>query len=305
VAVIRLATTRLGGAVLVMACVATLAFLALHAAPGGPFDAERRLAPEVRRNVERAYHLDWPVWRQYAGYMADLARGDLGRSIKRPESVGTIIGDALPRSLELGLEALALAVAGGLALGLFAAARAGRASDRAAMALATLGVSVPAFVVGPLLIDACALRLGWLPAARWDDAASRILPAVTLALVYLGSIARLTRAGMLEVAGQDFVRTARAKGLAPAAVLRKHALRLGIVPVVTYLGPAAAALVAGSIVVESIFQIPGLGAAFVRSVGDRDYPVLTGIAVFYSALVVAFNLLADVAHGLLDPRVRE
>jgi oligopeptide transport system permease protein len=224
--------------------------------------------------------------------------------MKRPETVGEIIRASLGRSVELGLLALAFAVAFGVGLGGFAAARHGRAGDRAAMALALVGISVPAFVLGPLLIELFALRLGWLPAARWDGPAARLLPAATLGLVYLGAIARLTRAGLLETIGADFSRTARAKGLSERAIIWKHSLRLGILPVVTYLGPATASLISGSIVVETIFQVPGLGAAFIHSVTDRDYPVLCGIMVFYCIFVVALNLLVDIAHGLLDPRIR-
>jgi oligopeptide transport system permease protein len=295
---------RAAATVLVILVVASFGFWAMKAAPGGPFDTERRMPAEVQRNVERAYHLDWPATKQYRHYLWRLLHGDLGPSMRRPGSVNEIIAENFPRSLVLGLLALAFAVAFGMGLGLVAAARQNRTADRAAMALALVGVSIPAFVLGPLLIYWFALRLGWLPAARWDGPANMILPAATLGLIYMGAIARLTRGGMVEILRQDFVRTARAKGLGEAAVVLKHALRLGVLPVVTYLGPAAAALVTGSVVVELVFQVPGLGWYFVSSVTDRDYPVLCGVMVVYCSFLVLLNLLVDLAYGWLDPRIR-
>lgn len=302
---IRMIVARLAAALLVVVCVASLGFLALKSAPGGPFDAERRVSPEVTRNIERAYHLDWPLWRQYGDYMSRLLRGDLGHSMKRTSTVNEIIAESFPRSLQLAVLALAFAVVAGVGLGVLAASRQNRFADHAAMAVALAGVSVPSFVLGPLLITVFALRLGWLPAARWEGFASMILPAATLGLIYMGTIARLTRAGMLETIRQDYVRTARAKGLSERAVIWKHAFRLGILPVVTYLGPATATLITGSIVVETIFQVPGLGFYFIASVTDRDYPVLAGIMVFYCIFLVALNLLVDLAYGWIDPRIRE
>ena len=301
----RMILGRAAAALVVVVCVATLGFGALKLAPGGPFDAERRVSAEVMRNIERAYHLDWPLWRQYGDYMARLMTGDLGQSMKRTSTVNEIIAENFPRSLQLGLLALAFAIVAGVGLGVLAATRQNRFADHAAMAVALAGVSIPSFVLGPLLITVFALRLGWLPAARWDGFASMILPATTLGLIYMGTIARLTRSGMLETIRQDYVRTARAKGLSERVVIWKHALRLGILPVVTYLGPATATLITGSIVIETIFQVPGLGFYFIASVTDRDYPVLTGVMVFYCVLVVTLNLLVDIAYGFIDPRIRE
>jgi oligopeptide transport system permease protein len=295
---------RLGAAVLVALLVASVGFLALHAAPGGPFDRERALSPEVRRNVERAYRLDRPLAEQYLGYLGDLARGDLGWSLRRPERVSALLAEGLPVSLELGAWALAFAAVFGVGLGLGAAAAPGRGLDHAARLVALLGLAVPVFVVGPLLIATVALGWGVLPAARWDGAASRVLPAVTLGLAYLGVIARLTRASALDGVRSDHARTARAKGLAPAAVLWRHALRPAVAPVVAYLGPASAGLLTGSIAVETIFSLPGLGATLVHAAGDRDVPVLCGLLVFYALVVVAANLLADLALLALDPRTR-
>jgi oligopeptide transport system permease protein len=302
---IRFIARRLLGALLVVICVATFGFLALHVAPGGPFDAERRLAPEIEANIKKAYHLDQPLWRQYVDYMTGLAHGDLGHSMKRPETVNAMIAANFPQSLQLGLLALAFAIGFGLLLGVTAAIAQNRWPDHAAMAIALVGISIPSFVLGPLLVQWFSIRLGWLPAARWTGFSSMILPAATLGLIYTGIIARLTRAGMLETVRQDYVRTARAKGLAERTVIVKHALRLGVLPVVTFLGPAAAYLVTGSFVVEKIFQVPGLGTYFIGSVVDRDYPVLTGIMVFYCLFLVALNTLVDLAYGLLDPRIRE
>ncbi len=301
---IKLVARRLLGAILVLWAVATLSFFALKATPGGPFDRERQLSAEVKRNIEHRYRLDRPLADQYLDEMGRLVRGDLGQSMRRPYSVAEIIAEGFPRSLALGLAALALAAAAGLGLGVLAAARRGTWVDRAAMATALVGVSIPAFVLGPLLIQWLSLRLGILPAARLEGAASLVLPATTLALVYIGAIARLTRGGLVDALAQDYVRTARAKGLGEAAVIGRHALRVAIVPVLTYLGPVTASLVTGSVVVESIFEIPGLGFSFVSSVQDRDAPVLLGVTVFYCLLVLLVNLAVDVATALLDPRAR-
>ena len=302
---IRLVLRRAVGAVIVTFLVATLGFLALRLAPGTPYAAERALSPEVERNIAARYKVGVPVWQQYTDYLAGLLRGDLGYSIKRASTVNEIIADNFPRSFQLGLLALLFAAGVGIPLGVAAARRHNRLLDHVAMAVALAGISVPAFVLGPLLVLFFSLRLGWLPPARWDGVASMILPAFTLGLVFLGTIARLTRGGMLETLRQDYVRTARAKGVPERRVLWRHALRLGIMPVVTYLGPATAYLVAGSFVVERIFQIPGLGFYFLASVSDRDYPLLTGLMVFYCLLVVLLNLAADLAQTLIDPRTRE
>jgi oligopeptide transport system permease protein len=300
---LRLILARLAGGLVVLWAVATLGFVLLRAAPGGPFDEERRVPPEVLRNLEDRYDPAAPPLAQYGRYLADLARLDLGHSMKRPQRVAEILGTHAPYSARLGLAALAFAVPLGLALGVLAAARRHTGWDRAATAAGLAALALPSFVVGPLLILIFALTLFWLPPARAEGPASYLLPAITLGLGYLGAVARLTRAGLLEVLHQDFIRTACAKGAPEAAVVWRHGLRLGVVPVLGYLGPATAALITGSFVVEKIFQIPGLGYAFVAAIGDRDYPVLTGLLVFYAALLVTLNLLVDVAHRLLDPRL--
>ncbi|TMQ12793.1 MAG: ABC transporter permease [Deltaproteobacteria bacterium] len=302
---IRFLVGRLLASVAIVFAVATASFLLLHAAPGGPFDTDERRSPAVARAMEDRYGLHQPLWQQYGRAMAQLARGDLGASMKHDVSVARLIAEHGPISALLGALALAVALVIGATLGAIAAWRRNTWIDALVMAGALIGVSIPAFVLGPLLIAAFALDLGWLPPARVDGARSLILPAITLGGVYLGTIARLTRGGLIDVLDQDFVRTARAKGVPERRVVGRHALRVGITPVVTYLGPATAALISGSFVVEKIFQIPGLGTYFLTSVTERDYPVVTGVFVCYAALLVVLNLAVDVAYGILDPRMRE
>ena len=302
---IRLVAGRLVASVAIVFAVATASFFLLHAAPGGPFDTDQRRSPAVQRAMEDRYGLRDPLWRQYGRAMANLARGDLGTSMRRDASVGRLIAEHGPISAVLGLLALAAALVLGVAVGAVAAWRRDSWLDRGLMVGALIGISVPAFVLGPLLIAAISLDLGWLPPARVDTARSLILPAITLGGIYLGTIARLTRGGLLDVLGQDFVRTARAKGLPEHRVVARHALRLGITPVVTYLGPAIATMISGSFVVEKIFQVPGLGTYFITSVLERDYPVVTGVFVFYAALLAVMNLAVDLAYRALDPRLRE
>lgn len=301
---LRLLAGRALAGVFVIACVATFSFFMLRAAPGGPFDRERAVPDIIRHNIAKRYHLDESVAAQYAHYMTGLARLDLGHSLMRPQTVNEIIGTHFANSLILGLCALVFACVFGVALGVTAAVRRGTWMDHLSMGAALVGISLPAFVLGPILIVTFSLYFGWLPPARYQGVESMILPASTLGLVYMGVIARLSRAGLLEILHQDYIRTARAKGLSRQRVVWKHAVRLGLSPVISYLGPATAALITGSFVVEKIFQIPGLGFYFVASINDRDYPVLTGILVFYSVFLVLLNLVVDVAYGLLDPRVR-
>ena len=301
---LRLVASRLAGGLIVLWAVATFSFFMLRAAPGGPFDDERALPPEIANNILERYDLKAPVIEQYGRYLAGIARFDFGHSMKRQQTVTEIIANHAPYSAKLGLFALAIAIVLGVGLGVTAAARQNRLADHAAMSAALVGISIPPFVLGPLLVLIFSLSLFWLPPARIDGWTSYVLPAATLGLIYMGTIARLTRSGMLETLRQDYIRTARAKGVGERAVVWRHGLRLGLLPVVTYLGPAAAALISGSFVVEKIFQIPGLGFYFVASITDRDYPVLTGVLVFYTAFLVLLNLAVDVAYGALDPRVR-
>ena len=290
---------------LVIACVATFSFWIIRAAPGGPFDEERRLPAEVKENIEKRYNLDQPLWKQYVLYMGNLARLDFGHSMKRTQSVAEIIRDHFPKSVILGLLALAFAVLFGVLLGVLAASRQNSWTDHAAMGFALTGISIPAFVLAPIMILVFSLWLKWVPPARFAGVSTWILPSLTLGMIYMGVIARLARSGLLETMRQDYIRTARAKGLSERQIVWRHAVRLGLMPVVTYLGPAVAALITGSFVVEQIFQVPGLGFYFVASIADRDYPVLSGVLVFYSVFLVVLNLLVDIAYGILDPRIRE
>ena len=302
---IRLVVTRaLGGFVVVM-IVASVAFLLLKAAPGGPFDQERAMSPAARRNIEQRYHLDDPLIDQYARWMKGAVTFDFGPTMKRRQTVNEIIANQFPYSLKLGLFALGFALLFGIATGVTAAARRNTSIDYGLMGLALLGISIPSIVLGPLLQNWFALKLGWFPVIRAESFASYILPGCTLGLIYTGTVARLARGGMLDVLNQDYIRTARAKGLSERAVVWRHGLRLGLLPVVTYIGPATAALMSGSFVVEKVFQIPGLGFYFINSVTDRDYTMLGGVMVFYVTILVIMNFAVDIAYGFLDPRIRE
>jgi oligopeptide transport system permease protein len=302
---LNFALKRLLSTVPTLLVLALLVFFLLRAAPGGPFDGERALAPEVRAQIEAAYHLDEPLWRQFGRYLAGLTRGDLGPSFQYPgRSVNELIGAGFPVSLQLGLAAMLLAVFAGCGLGVVAALRRGTLADRGLMALAMTGVSIPNFVVAPLLILAFALALGWLPAGGWDSWRSAVLPVVALALPQIAYLARLTRDSMVEVLAQSWIRTARAKGLPQRWIVARHALKPALLPVLSYLGPATAQILTGSVVVEQVFSIPGLGRHFVQGALNRDYTVVMGVVMFYGALVVLFNLAVDLLYGALDPRVR-
>jgi oligopeptide transport system permease protein len=296
---------RLLGGIIVVLVVGSIAFLLLQAAPGGPFDAERPLSPEAKRNMEERYHLDDPVIVQYGRWMAGVVTGDLGPSMQYKRSVNEIIATHFPYSMKLGLIALGFALVIGIFVGVTAAARRNSTIDYSFMGAALLGVSIPSLVLGPVLQNWFAIKLGWLPIIRAEGFASYLLPGLTLGLIYAGVVARLARGGMLEVLHQDYIRTARAKGATERAVVWKHGIRLGLLPVVTYIGPATATLLSGSFVVEKIFQIPGLGVYFIDSVTNRDYTLLGGVMVFYVSILVVMNLLVDIAYGFIDPRIRD
>ena len=296
---------RVAGFFPILFVIVSVAFFLMRIAPGGPFDQERALPPQVRANIEARYHLDEPLWRQYLRYMGDVLQGDLGPSFRYPDrSVNELLTLGFPVSLTLGLCALGVALAIGGLSGVLAGLRRNSVVDYLTMSFALFGVSVPNFVLGPILMLIFALGLGWLPVAGWGTWRHLVLPSVTLGAFYAAYIARLTRAGLLEVIGQDFIRTARAKGLRESVVVLRHALPGAILPVVTYLGPASAAVLTGSVVVETIFSIPGIGRYFVGSALNRDYTMVLGTVVFYSALLVAFNLIVDVLYAYLDPRVQ-
>jgi oligopeptide transport system permease protein len=303
--VIRMVVTRLLGGFAVVMIVASIAFLLLKSAKGGPFDGERAMSPEARRNIEERYHLNDPLWEQYAAWMKGVVTYDFGPSMKRRQTVNEIISNQFPYSLKLGLFAIGFAILFGVAIGVTAASRRNTSVDYGLMGTALLGISIPSIVLGPLLQNWFALKLGWFPIIRAESFASFILPGCTLGLIYTGTVARLARGGMLETLNQDYIRTARAKGLSERAVVWRHGVRLGLIPVLTYLGPAAAALVSGSFVIEKIYGIPGLGLYFIDSVADRDYTMLGGVMVFYVSIVVVLNLVVDIAYRFLDPRIRE
>jgi oligopeptide transport system permease protein len=302
---LNFALKRLLATVPTLLVLVTLVFFLLRAAPGGPFDDERALPPEVQAQVAAAYHLDEPLWQQFGRYLGALAQGDLGPSFQYPgRSVNELIGAGFPVSLQLGLAAMLLALPLGCGLGIVAALRRGTLADHGLMTLAMTGLSIPNFVVAPLLVLAFALALGWLPAGGWDDWRSAVLPVVALALPQVAVLARLTRGSMVEVLAQNYIRTARAKGLPQRWIVVRHALKPALMPVLSYLGPALAQIVTGSVVVEQVFSIPGLGRHFVQGALNRDYTVVMGVVLFYGALIVLLNLAVDLLYGALDPRVR-
>jgi oligopeptide transport system permease protein len=291
--------------IFVIFAVVTITFFLLRTLPGGPFDAEKKLPPQIKKNIEAKYHLDEPVWKQYFSYLSNLARGDFGPSYKYIDrSVNEIIGETLPVSVELGLISLAIAVTLGSAIGVASATKPGGAVDFASVSIATALVSVPSFVTGAVLIYVFSVKLRWLPAALWGSPAHVVLPALTLAAGPAAYIARLIRASMLDTSKALFIRTARAKGLNDFSVVTKHILRNALIPVVTVLGPITAFLVTGSFVVEHIFAIPGTGRFFVLAVSNRDYPLVMGITIMYTIILVLANLIVDILYVVLDPRIK-
>ena len=284
--------------------VATTTFFIMRLAPGGPFMSEKAIPPEIMANIQAKYGLDQPLLVQYGRYLRNLAHFDLGPSYKYPErTVNQIIRDGFPVSLDLGLAALAFALLLGIPAGVIAAVKHRGWVDHITMGIVFFGISVPTFVFGPLLIFVFSLTLYWLPPALWGTPQQVILPAITLGLPYSVFIARLTRTEMIEVLEQDYIRTARAKGISEFRVLWKHALNGALLPVVSFLGPAVADLVTGSIVVEKIFAIPGLGRYFVESAFSRDYTTVLGTVLFFAVLLIFANLVVDIAYRFLDPRI--
>jgi oligopeptide transport system permease protein len=284
--------------------VATLTFSLLRLAPGGPFDSERKLPPEVLANIEAKYHLDEPLLMQYLRYLSGILHLDFGPSYKYLDrGVREIISETLPTSALLGVLALVFALMVSFPVGLIAAYFRNSWVDRFSLLTVTLGISVPHFILGALLIWLFALQLGWLQAGRWDNVASMFLPTITLGAAPAAYIATLLRSTLIEALGEDFIRTARAKGLRESAVLFKHALRNSLLPVLTVMGPLAAALLTGSFVVEYVFAIPGMGRFFITAVTDRDYPLIIGVTLVYTALLVATNFLVDLFYACVDPRI--
>lgn len=299
------AVRRLLGAIPTIFLIITGAFFLMRVAPGGPFDRERVLEAKVLENLNKVFHLDKPIWEQYFYYLGNLVRGDLGPSfIYRDFSVQQLIGNGLPVSIQLGTTALLLALLIGCALGTIAALKQNSWIDYAVIATATFGITVPNFVVAPVLSLIFGVWLSVLPAGGWDSGSSMILPIVTLALPQIAIIARLIRGSMIEALRSDHVRTARAYGLPQRMVVIVHALRAACLPVISYLGPAAAGLLTGSVVVETIFGLPGIGRYFVQGALNRDYTLVMGTVVVIAVFVVVFNLIVDLLYAALDPRVR-
>jgi len=289
----------------VLFVIVTVTFFMVRFVPGGPFTSEKAISPEILRHLEAHYGLDQPLWRQYASYLGHLLRGDFGPSFKYPNrTVNEIIGDKLPTSLELGSWSLLVALVVGLPLGIFAAVKRNSWIDYLCSSTAMVGICVPTFVLGPLLVLVFAIHLRWFNASGWYEPADRVLPSLVLGFFYAAYIARLTRGGMLDVLHQDFIRTARAKGASETRVIFRHALRGGLLPVVSFLGPAAAGILTGSFVIEVIFQIPGLGREFVNSAFNRDYTLVLGTVILYATLVIALNLVVDVVQVLLNPKLK-
>jgi oligopeptide transport system permease protein len=298
---------RLLSSIPTLLVVITLAFFMMRLAPGGPFDQERALPPEIERNIRHFYKLDLPLWEQYLAYLWDLLRGDLGPSFRNIDfTVGELIRTGFPASLRLGGSAIVLAVLLGVAAGTMAALRQNSMADYAVMSFAMIGIAIPNFVMAPLLTLFFGVYLGWFPVAGWGSGGpyNLFLPVVALALPQVAYIARLTRGSMVEVLHANFVRTARAKGLRERLVVVRHALRGGLLPVISYLGPATANIITGSVVIEMIFGLPGIGRYFIQGALNRDYTLVMGVVIFYAILIILLNLVVDLIYSLLDPKVK-
>ncbi|MGB5767782.1 MAG: oligopeptide ABC transporter permease OppB [Arenicellales bacterium] len=304
---LRFTLRRFIGAWPTLLVLMTLAFFMMRAAPGGPFDTEKTLPPEIQANLDKKYHLDEPLIQQYGRYLLDLAQGDFGPSFQYKDySVNELIAQGFPVSLRLGGTAIILAFFIGSLLGTIAALRQNTATDYTVMAAAMTGISIPNFVLAPLLILLFAVHLQWLPAGGWNDGAfvNTILPIIALTLPYVAYISRLMRSSMIEVLRSNPIRTARAKGLPERTIILRHALKPALLPVISFLGPATAGIITGSVVIEQIFGIPGIGRYFVQGALNRDYTLVMGVVVFYGVLIIAFNFIVDVVYALLDPKIR-
>jgi oligopeptide transport system permease protein len=298
---------RLLQAIPVLLIVITITFALIHAAPGGPFSVERAVPPEVLDALNAQYNLDDPIHVQYFIYLKNIAQGDFGPSFKYAgRSVIEIIGAGMPITFELGIYSLLIALTLGIGTGVIASLRPNTVQDYLPMSLAMTGICLPTFVLGPSMVLVFSIWMEWLPVSGWGYIpGDKILPSLTLGFAYAAYIARLSRGGMLEILSQDFIRTARAKGLSTATIVIRHALRGGMQPVVSFMGPALAGLLSGSFVVETIFQIPGMGRYFVQAAFNRDYTLILGTTVFFATLIILFNLLADIVTVWLNPRLRE
>lgn len=300
---------RLIGMIPTLLVIVTLSFFIVRIAPGGPFDGERALPEVIKRNIEAKYHMDEPLIQQYGRYLFDVLRGDLGPSYKyKDHDVNSLIFNSLPNSIILGCMAMGVALIFGISLGIIAALKQNTVLDYIPMALAAFGLSIPLFVVGPLLQYIFAMQLKILPTSGWfmDGEApftTAILPVISLSFAYYADVARLTRSSMLETLRSDYIRTAKAKGMKQSTIIFKHAMKGAMLPIVSYLGPAFAGIITGSIVVEQVFRVPGLGKFFVQSSFNRDYTLIVGVVIVYSTILVIMNFLVDIVYSLLDPRI--
>ncbi len=303
---LQLIFKRLLVAVPVLIIVASITFFLVRLAPGGPFDSEKVVAPQVLKNLNEVYNLNAPLYEQYFYYMANAITGDFGPSFRYPgRSVSEMILTGLPVTFELAFYAVIFAVLLGLLAGIVAAVKKNTALDYIPMAIAMLGICMPTFLLGPLLVLIFGINFELMPVSGWDTLpGDKVLPAITLGAAYAAYIARLSRGGMLETLNQDYIRTARAKGLSEFKVVMLHAIRGGLIPVLAFLGPAIAGLIGGSFVVETIFQIPGLGRFYVEAAFNRDYTMILGTTIFFSALIIFFNLLSDIAVAIFNPQAR-
>ena len=305
---IRFIIRRLISLIPTLFLIVTFSFFIMKVAPGGPFSAERNPPPEVLANINKVYHLDEPLPKQYVRYLGNMLRGDLGPSFRYKDyTVNDLIGNTMPNSLILGITALCSALVFGLLVGLVSAVKRNSIADYASMSVAVIGISVPLFVVGPLLMLLFAVKLKWLPTSGWitgrQGLKTLIMPALALSLPYFAYIARLSRASVLEVLRSDYIRTAYAKGLSYPVVLFKHALKGALLPVISYLGPAFAGIITGSVVIEKIFLVPGLGTFFVQSALNRDYTLIMGTVVMYSIILILMNFVVDILYAVIDPRI--
>ncbi len=298
---------RIGSAIPTLLFIITIAFFMMRLAPGGPFDRERQLPPEIEANILRAYNLDKPVYEQYFDYLINIMHGDFGPSYKYLDfTVTDLITTGFPVSLRLGMSAILLAIFVGVFAGTIAALKQNSVFDYMVMGTAMTGIAIPNFVMAPLLALIFGVYLSWLPVAGWGGGAIayQVMPIITLALPQIAYVARLTRGSMVETMNSNFIRTARAKGLNERIVVIRHALKGGLLPVISYLGPATAEIITGSVVIEAIFDIPGIGRYFVNGALNRDYPVVMGVVIFFALLIITLNLVVDLIYGFLDPRVK-
>jgi len=304
----RFIIRRLLSIIPTMFIIITLSFFLIRFAPGGPFSSEKKLPEQVLQNILKKYHMDEPLWKQYGRYLGDILHGDLGPSFRyQDQTVTELISSTMPTSIVLGTAALGLALLLGIGAGITSALRQNRWPDYLSMSVAVVGISVPLFVIGPVLQLVFAMKLDWLPTSGWLNSRAGVktlfLPMATLAFPYFAYIARLSRGSILEVLRSDYIRTARAKGLKESVVVVKHVLKGALLPIVSYLGPAFSGIITGSIVVETVFVVPGVGQIFVQSALNRDYTLIMGDIIVYSAVLVAMNFLVDILYGLLDPRI--